>query len=355
MRDVMRYSGIVTKAAAMRAKLLKQADYKRLAGMSTVTDIIEYLKETRSYGSLIEQMDESLYHRGSIEKILVLSLYDDYSRLYRFADMAQKEFLRIFMKRYEVELLEYCFRIVFNHYNPPFDINYKRPFFDRFSDLRIEYLMTAQNIEQLVENLKDTEYYAPLKRVQEMGSSSLLDYDLALDLYYFSAMWKVGKGLGGSNDRKFIKKELGTKIDLLNLQWIYRSKKYYHMLAPDIYNLLIPIQYRIRNEELKELVEAPSAEEFGRRFEDTFYGRKYQLNGDTSIESIANQCLEKILRAAYRNHPYSLASIYYYLFQKEEEIYKITTALECVRYGLSERETLQYFIQEFRQKGGNAG
>ncbi len=43
MRDVMRYSGIVTKAAAMRAKLLKQADYKRLAGMSTVTALIEYL------------------------------------------------------------------------------------------------------------------------------------------------------------------------------------------------------------------------------------------------------------------------------------------------------------------------
>ena len=30
MRDVMRYSGIVTKVAAMRAKLLKPQDYERL-------------------------------------------------------------------------------------------------------------------------------------------------------------------------------------------------------------------------------------------------------------------------------------------------------------------------------------
>ena len=45
MRDVMRYSGIVTKVAAMRAKLLKPQDYEQLASMDTVTDIIEYLNQ----------------------------------------------------------------------------------------------------------------------------------------------------------------------------------------------------------------------------------------------------------------------------------------------------------------------
>ena len=74
MRDVMRYSGIVTKVAAMRAKLLKSQDYERLASMNTVTDIIEYLKQTKSYGKFITQMDESLYHRGNIEKVLIQSL-----------------------------------------------------------------------------------------------------------------------------------------------------------------------------------------------------------------------------------------------------------------------------------------
>ena len=64
------------------------------------------------------------------------------------------------------------------------------------------------------------------------------------------------------------------------------------------------------------------------------------------IESIVNECVEHILTIAYRNHPYSLASIQQYLFLKEEEIYKITTALECIRYGLSQRETLQYLVQK---------
>ena len=84
MRDVMRYSGIVTKVAAMRAKLLKPQDYEQLASMDTVTDIIEYLKQTKSYGKFITQMDESLYHRGNIEKVLIQSFENFFSIMQYF-------------------------------------------------------------------------------------------------------------------------------------------------------------------------------------------------------------------------------------------------------------------------------
>ena len=324
----MRYSGIVTKVAAMRTKLLKPQDYEQLASMNTVTDIIEYLKQTKSYGKFITQMDESLYHRGNIEKVLIQSLYDDYTRLYRFADMQQKDFLKIFMKRYEVDLVRYCLRIVFNHSNVPFDLNYKKPFFDKYSKIRIDQLVTAKNIDHLVDYLKNTEYYAPLSRIRQSGASTLADYELALDLYYFSMMWKERKG-----------------------NWDKKDKE---MLAPDIYTLLIPIQHKLSNQEFKDLVEAPSVEEFKRRLNETYYGKKYEFGEQVQIESIVNECVEHILTIAYRNHPYSLASIQQYLFLKEEEIYKITTALECIRYGLSQRETLQYLVQKQRRQGGNA-
>ena len=285
MRDVMRYSGIVTKVAAMRAKLLKPQDYEQLASMDTVTDIIEYLKQTKSYGKFITQMDESLYHRGNIEKVLIQSLYDDYTRLYRFADMQQKDFLKIFMKRYEVDLVRYCLRIVFNHSNVPFDLNYKKPFFDKYSKIRIDQLVTAKNIDHLVDYLKNTEYYAPLSRIRQSGASTLADYELALDLYYFSMMWKERKGNWDKKDKEMLTKELGAKIDLLNLQWIYRAKKYYHMLAPDIYTLLIPIQHKLSNQEFKDLVEAPSVEEFRRRLNETYYGKKYEFGEQVQMEA----------------------------------------------------------------------
>ena len=354
--SVMAYSGIVTKIHAMRARLLKPDDYETIASMQTVTDIIHYLQHTKSYGPLIDQMDESLYHRGNIEKILIQSLYNDYTSLYRFSNMKQKEFLKIFMKRYEADLIRYCFRIVFNHYDVPFDLDYKKPFFNKYSDISIDRLITSKDISGLVDNLRGTEYYEPLAKIRDTGAETLFDYDLALDLYYFSNMWKTRKHAWSKSDEAILKKDLGIKIDLLNLQWIYRVKKYYHMTPPDIYTLMIPIQYRLPEEQFKALVEAPSVGEFFRILNQTFYGRNYQFNEEYNVEKVVDQCLKHIFVTAFRNHPYSLASLQGYLFLKEEEINKITTALECIRYGLSERETLKYISDpdtlDSRQQGG---
>ena len=59
-----------------------------------------------------------------------------------------------------MDLINYCLRIVFNHYDRPFDLDYKKEFFDRYSQLSIDKLITSTTVEELVDNLKDTEYYA---------------------------------------------------------------------------------------------------------------------------------------------------------------------------------------------------
>ena len=48
IKDVMEYSGIAAKIRAMRAKLLKSEDYRKIAAMHTVTEVIYYLKETKA-------------------------------------------------------------------------------------------------------------------------------------------------------------------------------------------------------------------------------------------------------------------------------------------------------------------
>ena len=287
-------------------------------------------------------MDVSLYHRGNVEKILYQSLFDDYSRIFRFAGMEQKTFLKLYWKRYEVDLINYCLRIVFNHYEKPFDLEYKKEFFDRYSQISIDRLITSKNIDELVDNLRDTEYYGALARIRDSGAGTLFDYDLALDLYYFSSMWKKNKRLLKGKELELYTRDCGTKIDLLNIQWIYRAKKYYHMLPPDIYSLTIPIHYRISVEEFKMLVEAPTLEEFERQLGTTYYAKKLVGFEGKKLEHIYKECLKRLYLSDRRKNPYSIATVNTYLFLKEEEIYKLTTALECIRYGLSSRETLGY-------------
>lgn len=342
MGNLMLYSGIVTKIRAMQSKLLTEQDFEDIAGLKSVPEAIEYLKSRPAYSKYISEMDVSLYHRGNVEKMLYQSLFDDYSRIFRFADVRQKSFLKQYWKRYEVDLINYCLRIVFNHYDAPFDMEYKKRFFDRYSQISIDRLITSGNINELVENLKDTEYYEPLSKIRDSESAILFDYDLALDLYYFSAMWKKESKILKGAEKEIFLKDFGTKLDLLNIQWIYRAKKYYHMLAPDIYALTIPYHYKLRKEEFKGLVEAVTLEEFESKMAQTYYAKRYQLEDSRTIERKYRDILKHLYLMDRRKNPYSIATINTYLFLKEEEIDKLTTALECIRYGLSKSETLGY-------------
>ena len=342
MGNLMSYSGIVTKIRAMQAKLLTEEDFLNIAYLGNVNAVIEYLKEKPAYAEYINQMDVSLYHRGNVEKVLAQSLYNDYSKIFRFAGIQQKKFLKLYKKRYEVEVINYCLRIVFNHYDVPFDLEYKKAFFDKYSQLSIDKLITSKNIDDLVDNLKDTEFYEPLARLRESGAATLFDYDLALDLYYFSTFWKKEKKILKGEELEIFVKDYGTKIDLLNLQWIYRAKKYYNMLPPDIYSLTIPIHYKIKVDAFKALVEAPNVEEFEKLLEDTYYARRYQIEDGKSLEKMYKAILKHLYLLDRRKDPYSVAAINTYLFLKEEEIDRLTTALECIRYGLSGAETLTY-------------
>ena len=98
-----------------------------------------------------------------------------------------------------------------------------------------------------MDNLKGTEYYDPLKKLQDAQKVTLYDYDLALELYFFTTLWKARKKMLKKEDLELYERDCGSQIDLLNMQWILRAKKYYNMKPADIYLLIIPIHYKLSN------------------------------------------------------------------------------------------------------------
>lgn len=342
MGNLLAYSGIVTKLRAMEAKLIKKEQFDEIMAMGSVPEVVAYLVQHSTYGQVLETMDPSLIHRGNIEKMLVLSLYRDYMKIYRFSGMEQRKFLKLYLKKYEVELINYCLRIVINHYKEPFDLNYKKDFFDRYSQISIEKLIHSRTTDEVIENLKGTEYYRTLKMLRDGKAATLFDYDLALNLYYFTAMWKEKKKILKKKELDIFTRDYGAQINMLNIEWIYRSKKYFSLPPADIYSLLIPIQYKISTELMKEMVEAPSLEEFWKALQKTSYARHYDFGKELTVDKIYADCLYHLYMADRRRNPYSIASINTYLFLKEEELRKLTTVMESVRYGVAPDEIAVY-------------
>ena len=120
------------------------------------------------------------------------------------------------------------------------------------------------------------------------------------------------------------------------------AKKYYNMKPADIYLMLIPIHYKLSTELVKDMVEAPGVEEFENVVIRTTYARHYNFKQNLTMEQMYADCLHHLYTADRRKNPYSVSAINTYLFLKEEELKKLTTVMECVRYGLNPGETAAY-------------
>ena len=90
------------------------------------------------------------------------------------------------------------------------------------------------------------------------------------------------------------------------------------------------------------MVEAAGIEELQTLVSQTRYGRQYHFQKVPDMEQMYSECLHHLYLIDRRRNPYSIAAVNTYLFLKEEEIKKLTTTLECIRYGLSPGETMTY-------------
>ena len=114
MGHLLEYSGIVTKTRAMESRLLSPGQFQELASLHTIPEAVEYLKKNTAYAETLESLEPTQLHRGNIEKLLTQSLYRDYTKLYRFCGQKQRKFMELRLKSYEIDLIDYCLRIVIN-------------------------------------------------------------------------------------------------------------------------------------------------------------------------------------------------------------------------------------------------
>lgn len=342
MKGLLSYSGLTTKIRAMQGHLLNDRNFREIVELPDVPSAVSYLKQQPSYAELFQGLEETELHRGQIEQLLHLAVYRDFSKLYRFSNLEQRKFLSSYFKRYEVAILKECLNKIFDRRDVSLNLSIYQDFFNRHSQLDLALVTSSSSPEELISNLKGTEYYDPLMHLGTIEHPTLFDYEMTLDLYYFCHLWKQREKIARKKDLEELTKAWGSKFDMLNLQWIYRSKQYYHMTAADIYALIIPVHYRLSQAEVQALVEAEDMEAFRQLIGKTYYAKHFEAFSAETMEAMYAQIMKHILSTASRSNPYSLATVYSYLYHKDHEINRLIIALECVRYSISPDEAMQY-------------
>ena len=338
MKGLLAYSGLTAKVRAMSGKLLREEDFDTLLACPDVPAAAAFLRQTPAYGAALSPMGDGEVHRERMEALIETSIFRDYAKIYNFATPMLEKYLKKYARRYETKVIKKCLRCVFVGQKPGIDIFRDPGFFTKFTEIDPEALLEAQSVPAVVEALKDTQYYEPLKTVAGLPNMELFDYETALDIYHFRQIWQDKGRIVSRESVDMLTRAYGTRVDMLNLWYIHRARIWYQLTEAETYRIILPVHYHIRKEEIAALIAADSEEKFAQELAKTRYGRNYEELRPDNLEEMYVFIMQKILRSEARKHPYSVATLFDYLYRKEHQDYRVTTAIECIRYGIHGEE-----------------
>lgn len=344
MNGLLTYSGIVTKIRAMEGKLLSYEDFCEMASLETVPQAVEFLQKQPSYHEILKGMEENAMHRRELEVLLFFAHYRDFEKLYRFSNMAQRKFLDLYFMLYEIEILKKILRTLADHRVYEVNLSIFYPFFQRHSKLDWQKTSSAATMEEWIRSLAGSVYYEPLSQLHANGNANLFDYEETLDLLYLKTVWKLKDKVIKKKDQEILIQNYGSQIDMQNIMWIYRFKKFYHMEPEQILPLLIPFSYRLKKEEISGLIYAEELQAFFDVLKHTYYAswaNRLHMDDLSKLEALSEAILNQVYSLNSHRHPYSIASLNGYLYFKEQEIKRIITIIEGIRYKLDSQEILQ--------------
>lgn len=333
------YSAVAAKLKAMYARFLDKKDYEELLSKRSVGDVCAYLKSMSGYSDVLSDVDEREIHRGVMELILENNVMDEYIRIYKFVDKEKRSLLSFWFMQREVEFLKREIRYIYNNEKRSSDeVNQGRfdAFFETHTKIDKSIMQSASSLDDCIRACADTPYAMPLGRAASIGAD-FFSMGAVLDSFLYSRVWREAHKKLKNGQLKLFEELIGSKIDMLNLMWIYRGKKYYGFPSEIIFTYLLPVRHRVSEESLRAAVHAPDAEKAVEIVVgQTPYGELFDgISSGSFPEENYRTMYARTARKIFVNHTESLAAIFAYLVLKQFETDNITTVTEGVRYGLN--------------------
>ncbi|MCL2860560.1 MAG: V-type ATPase subunit [Oscillospiraceae bacterium] len=343
MGNVGIFSAVNSKIHAMQKKLLKKEDFNKLIEANSFKDCISYLANNTGYKEAFPKGEINNLRRKDIEKYLKANYVKNFEKLAHYFSGDYKEVVKILFMRYEIEDLKIIIRSKYRDKTSD-EIKEFIMYENSLSSFNYNDLIKEKDIAGVIQSLKNTKYFNHIyPLVKDIDEKGLFALETSLDFKYFSQIRDIVKRIDKS-DADIIQKEIGTYIDLLNLQWIYRGMKFYKISKEELFNYIIYDGYKLNNKVLKELCYAESIEQFVEMLEGTAYGSifKETKNIDYLLErEILNYIKNRYLKI-YKTGKMDISVLISFLEISTIQIRDIIGILESKRYPCDKNEVLKY-------------
>ena len=125
-------------------------------------------------------------------------------------------------------------------------------------------------------------------------------------------IWKCARQLNNVNAR-VAQSILGTEIDLRNIVWLYRMKKFRGIMGEEAYGKLIPVRWRLKNSYWRRLTNALDES----ALLDVLANGPYANIFDSFVrpERALDAAVARVCRAEAKRYPKSIAALCGFLMQ----------------------------------------
>lgn len=336
--SVFKYSAVITKLRAMYSRLLTKEDYAALSMMTSVSEVVHYLKDSAGYSELLADINESTVHRGTLEHLFGGDIVRDAKKISSMLNNKENQVLHVFMSKYEIDIIKRAVRNIFTGGGSYAVAVYTDLPYKNFDP---EKCFEASSLNELAKILGKTVYGEVIMRFTAFEPKSPWDIETALDEFYFERLNNVSGKCLSSSDARAVKELLSAEIGAGDILCIYRYKKYYDMPPDEIINHIIPVKRKISRGKLLELASCELGD-FSDivktlRYSDIFSGAEEQ-EWDKRIKGY----LYRLYHRQLRGSAYGFCTVLCYLYLKELEINNIITVVEGVRYGVAPESIRRY-------------
>ena len=351
------------KARARRASLLGNDDFKRLMEMTSVSDIAVYLGKS-AYASTLKGFALEEMHRSELEFLLEVSILEESVDFRHYTGMNDKKLLDIWLEYFDIMLFREHFRLKQETEEWDHHLSLDR-MLDMASDFRLtlidkDKLLSADSLKDVVMAVKNDQLRVALFDAVRGGENPAItqsaelqkaDFDTGMILhrYYFNNLYTAVAGLGGIEGR-LLRMLIGTRVDLMNIYWIYRARRFFDMSPEEALSLIIKARYRADFKLLRKIAFAP-LNAMSSVLSGTPYSRVFEVEYTNTAQrevEIERNIYRFIFAAAERvflSGSIGFQNIAAYLTLKELEIRDLIIITEAVRYGYDKSRTVLLLVR----------
>jgi V/A-type H+/Na+-transporting ATPase subunit C len=336
MEAVREYGFINAKVRAMRSRFLTESVYRSLLSARDAKEVANQLGATRyrdAFGSVDVQSAEA------VERALERVETGELRIIEKFSQSDSQKMVRLLLERYDAEALKACLRLWHARTKP------SDPAFAETTVVPIPFdaILSAQQFGQIVGLLEGTPFQEALAgsagAYEERGS--LFPVELAIDRALFGRIWKAGMALNG-RDRTIVRRLVGIEIDLKNLDWISRFRKYYKLPFAEIRELLLENGSRLTPESLQKMAaEGRMTDAYSRVTRGTGVPAPVAAASTSQLDAMERFLAHVLLneaKRAFRGNPLSIGSILGYFYCLRTETRNLKALFAAKRYGLTAQQ-----------------